>query len=513
MTKIFKLLALAFLLISIDLTYTQAQTCDCTEYVYLNEPNMDATLKFAINPDGSLTEVLNPSNPNGHWVEGVTTLPHGAAMDLNGNIYVGNVDHQNGNALSGVDQYDCDGNLLQADFIPGADASGNGGVSGFATNIYTIGNTMYMNDWQGSAYFRTVFSYDMCAGTVIDQYNWCTGSRAWDFHVDEASNLIYVFSNAGVHIGDLDVYSDGTCIPVVIPMTLTGPQRGIVLDNAGNIYVREENVLRKYSPAGVLLDTQDLTINGGSNGWGMTYSQTNGYLYLGGNDADCIAVYDPATLDYVIQGAANNGGAGTKAITIALECCPLPANQTMNVTVCSSPGESHFLETMFGCAGPICVEDWAPVDGPSGSVFDSCDQSVTTTASGGCYSYEKSSTNPNSSCGVFTVTINVCLAVESAAPVISVTDNDCNAGTTGSFSVTTACDAGSSLEWSTDNGTTWTSTMPSYDSANPMTVIARCTSDYDPNNECTAPQSTPVTSNPTECCPSDNCASITVTPN
>jgi uncharacterized repeat protein (TIGR01451 family) len=92
--------------------------------------------------------------------------------------------------------------------------------------------------------------------------------------------------------------------------------------------------------------------------------------------------------------------------------------------------------------------------------------------------------------------------VTPAAPTISVTDNVCPAGT-GSFNIVTDCGSGSHIEWSIDNGTSWTPSAPTY-AAN-ITAIARCVNDVDIT--CFSANSNSVTSNPTipPSCDDNNC--------
>lgn len=80
-------------------------------------------------------------------------------------------------------------------------------------------------------------------------------------------------------------------------------------------------------------------------------------------------------------------------------------------------------------------------------------------------------------------------------PEISVTDNVCDPASNGSFNIVTDCGTGFTLEWSTDSGTTWSTTAPTYGTA-PMTVMTRCVDDADPT--CLA-ESTAVTSAPVDC--------------
>ena len=96
-----------------------------------------------------------------------------------------------------------------------------------------------------------------------------------------------------------------------------------------------------------------------------------------------------------------------------------------------------------------------------------------------------------------------------SAPTLSVTNNVCPT-TTGTINETTACGAGTRIEYSTDNGSTWSATAPTYGSA-PITVIARCVTDADAT--CFSPNSAAVTTAPVLCPPPPPAApcSITIT--
>lgn len=406
---------------SLGTTQLNAQACDCTEYIYLNEPNADATLKFRVNANGSLTEIINPATPNGHWAEGTTIQPHGLGTDLNGFIYIGNI--TTNPATDGVDKYDCAGNLVQADAIPPGPGDAAGGVSGYATNIYSVGNTLYMNSWPtNSNIFREIWAYDICSGDALGKYRWCTGGNAWDFHIDPENNLLYINNNAGVLIGDLDTYLDGDCIPLAFSDDL---DRGIVVDEDGFIYVRNQgsDLLRKYDPNGTLLWETDLNVAGGANGWGLTYSEDLGYLYLGANDADCISVYDAADGSYVLQGAANNGGAGSKAIGILKECCPNPNNFVVDTFICvGSQDADIFLQELINCDGVICEGGWVADPSNTGMSLNDCNNTVALNSNQACGTFELFSDGSSamSQCGQFSITVNIEIAV---TPEITITGN------------------------------------------------------------------------------------------
>ena len=82
-------------------------------------------------------------------------------------------------------------------------------------------------------------------------------------------------------------------------------------------------------------------------------------------------------------------------------------------------------------------------------------------------------------------------------PALNVANNICPA-TRGSINTTTACGAGTHVEYSTDNGTTWSATAPTYGSS-PITVVAKCVTDADAT--CFSSNSVPVTTSPVNCTP------------
>ncbi len=83
------------------------------------------------------------------------------------------------------------------------------------------------------------------------------------------------------------------------------------------------------------------------------------------------------------------------------------------------------------------------------------------------------------------------------APAISVTDNVCDPYVVGAFNITTDCGAGSHIEWSTDDGSTWQTIVPTYRNNSTTTVIARCVADND--TSCVSINSNEVVSAPTVC--------------
>ena len=95
-----------------------------------------------------------------------------------------------------------------------------------------------------------------------------------------------------------------------------------------------------------------------------------------------------------------------------------------------------------------------------------------------------------------TFTFNAVANPIPSTPVIAVTDNDCSTLSDGQFTIVTDCGAGSTLEWSTDNGNSWSTNIPSYDPISPVTVLARCVNN---TTQCLSPTDTAISA-PTICC-------------
>ena len=430
--------------------------CNCEEYIYLNEPAMNATLKFRINPDGSTTEILDPIT-GAHWSEGQTISPHGLGTDLNGFLYISNAEfssHGNSDsirALSGLDRYNCDGDLIEEDFLPPAPGNGTEGVSGYATNVYSVGNTIYMNNWYRTGYNDAmIFAYDICTKELLGTYTVCDDTDAlllgWDFHIDEDNNKIIInnYRSNGIAIGDLEDHLNGDCIPIVID---DNNRRGITMDEVGNIYARNLNHLSKYNSTYELQYTIDLTINGGANAWAIVYSETTGYLYLAGNDADCISVYNATDGSYVMQAEANPPNASpNKAIAIIKECCPVNNRQTIEEVYCEAGNnERLFLNELLPCDGVICQGTWIPNNAASAAIYDACNQSISENIAAGCYTFTKSSEGLEKypRCGAFEITFNLEI-LESPTMMVSANQTICDGDTPAPLTVTTTATA---IQW------------------------------------------------------------------
>jgi hypothetical protein len=84
----------------------------------------------------------------------------------------------------------------------------------------------------------------------------------------------------------------------------------------------------------------------------------------------------------------------------------------------------------------------------------------------------------------------------SASPVI-VVDNNCNGGIGRFDPPTMDCPLGSTIEYSSDNGTTWVDTIINYDQNNSISVWTRCVCDFD--NDTVVSDTSMVASSPALC--------------
>ncbi|MBK9490239.1 MAG: hypothetical protein IPO07_16785 [Haliscomenobacter sp.] len=400
----------------------QAQSCNCKEYIYLNEPAEKSVLKFAVGSGTSLTQISAPGG--GPWYPGTNAselpFPHGIATDLNGNLYIAETANN-----SYIRKLTCDGDIFPVTGTTVYDA-------GVHTNMFSIGNTLYVTGLGGPS------AYDLCTGVKIGQM--CLADEngvqiigtPWGLSYNPVTETVYVsgltrnrvwaFSKAQLEAG---IAGTGSCI---LPLIVQGPNEtvnigenytpnaatgihGIVGDNAGNIYVVESAVvggagtyLLKYNASGILLAkslVDDVLGGGGYHlGMGMVWSETSNRLYVSNRTADptedCISAFDANTMAYLGAAAPNPlTGAGSgygKAIGIIKECCPVGLPNSFTKNICSTGGSKFYLnqEAFNDCDGVVCGSSWVPTS-LSGMTFDPCDNSVTITGTG---------------CGVFTLTIS-----------------------------------------------------------------------------------------------------------
>lgn len=152
--------------------------------------------------------------------------------------------------------------------------------------------------------------------------------------------------------------------------------------------------------------------------------------------------------------------------------------------------------------------DGAATLGMFSVTFDDCITQISidyydasnTSGDGGSYSIVFQTGCTNEECFSDVVTIMPspmdCTACVASDPIINVTDNTCDPDLEGFYSIQTPCGDGFVLEFSIDNGATWSTAALDY----PAEFIARCINIDDAS--CVSNE-VPVTTNPAACCVSD----------
>lgn len=537
----------AFLTIFLMAASLQAQNCDCTEYIYLNEPSNGGKVhKYMVNADGSLFEILNSGNA---WYPGPNASglpnPHGLGSDLNGYLYVAET---GGNGR--IRRLNCEGTLFpDTDFLITN--------TGFTANITSVDNTLYTNQRN---------SFDICTETfeaeVILDNN--ASNENWGFFIDDNTGFYYsTNSEGGTGIGEVWRYTAadyGTGVPVAPFLTYNDflaaiPSFGYndlvrmaITDDQGNLYVTVWDYdatnqpvathLVKFDSNGNYINHVTDTIEGDGGfffGAGMVFSETSGYIYMPTQSLieDCVAYFD-TNLNYLGAAVSPTGGTGqgnpafgwAKAISIIKECCPNPGSQTIDRVYCGqSVDEVIYLNEYFNCDGIVCEgTDWTPDNAASAAVFDDCMQNLQANLSPGCYSFSKTSdgTSTNAQCGAFTLNFNIEILDDPTVSVSadqSICENDppslLSLTTTNADSYqwqmnTTSC--ATSNTWSDIPGATSATYQPP---AIGQTHYYRAivSNDATCSSESCQVMSDCITVTTINCCPSDDCAGITVTGN
>jgi len=537
-----------------------AQLCNCTEYLYLNEPANSVNQgihKFELNGN------YNPADPassvigqeiGSPWFDNnaaneTLTNPHGLAVDLNGNIYVG----ETNSTAGGIRKLRCDGTILPTSeyYIP------NEGGYSFAT----VGNTLYVNtqdnDDNSPNYIN---AYDLCTGALIGFYclDGIVASRQdWGLYIDD-NGILYATNDFRAEGGADDVPNNlfvvntnttplsapgdtnPACVPPFISQGATGPAVGsnafardrvfgVVADTNGFIYVVERTFagepdfpggvpdatsrILKYDSNGNLVAVSAYDSVEGNGGYfraiGIFYSKTLDLIFVSTASPtdDCVSLFD-TNLNYLGSALPSPGDGTTgKAIFITEECCPTSTPIVEDITLCNPTlGEQVFLLDLIGC--PLCDGNWSADPTQNDFNFDDCNNSIVIDALNECGSFTLTSNGLGqlAQCTAFELTINVCTPT-TAEPAISVTDNVCDPETAGSINVDTPCPADNTIEYSTDGGTNWSATAPVYDTANSVTVRARCVNTA--FNTCISTETGDFTTTPEVCdtCPPVNCVS------
>ena len=434
---------------TVSITAATCGSCNCKEYIYLNEPEIGAVLKFEIGAGVPLTEVTGTNGP-GHWYpgNGVSELPspHGLGTDLNGNLYIGSSYDVN----TPIRKFNCDGQIA-----PLSPTTINNQFT--LTNMFSIGNTIYTTRSGGPA------AYNSCTGALIgtmclndqngnplpningivrSQMNWglsynAVTQKVYATGVTSPRQSVWVFTENQLDAG----IAGGACISPLIPLGTTSvinigdnflpnnieDLRGVVSDNAGNIYVTgwyagNVGFILKYNAAGqfqaatTTSSSYQLTI-------GIIWSETTNRIYVSNvtddPNVDCISAFDATTLAYLGTAAPNPNlptNNTAKAIAIIKECCPSNLPATFQKEVCGAVGTKFYLnqEAFDECDGIVCGSSWIPVGTLTNMTFDACDNSVIVTGPGcGTFTLNIGAVI-STGCGAQTSTFTICNTVPSA---------------------------------------------------------------------------------------------------
>ncbi|MEO0727185.1 MAG: SdrD B-like domain-containing protein [Bacteroidota bacterium] len=431
---------LAFLLIAIFTTSWSlaGQTCDCTDYIYLNDEDFNVVHKFRVNSaDGSVMEIGDP------WFDASIVAPglapHGVAGDLNGAIFIG----QNFVGNNPIMKIGCTGNLIDAGAIPDLNHA--------LTNMGSRDGIIYTtNDDED-----VIAAYDQCTGALLGQINVHGGGGEvsfWGYYQDDTNWYVVDRELNCVYTGSLDIslYTFPPTNAGTELFCLDGVNRGMGLtrDADGNWYIVVRQgfsggsngvAIQKYSPTGTLLATinndgdQGPNMgNGEADFWGargIVYSPMSNLLYVSSLE-NCISVFDTALVQQSSLNIGNPAGGAPKGIGILTECCPTNTMLAIDETICfSGTNETVFLQELIDCGsnGGICEGTWTNTVTNSNFSFDDCASTVTVSGAG-CSTFELSSpgTNSNAQCPEFTITVEVCASAPPGNDTPTTTAGTCD---------------------------------------------------------------------------------------
>lgn len=456
-----------------------AQTCNVTDYIYLNDPQDYNTQGFVhklkIGAAGTLTEIAN-ANGTTPWFPqgGGLGSPHGLGQDLNGNLYIGA-----NPGIGPIAKIKCDGTVDNLNFI------NDGGF-----NIVSKDGFLYVS----SASSNHINRYALCDGSlqgyvtlngVLDQpYVWNSGVQAdWGLDIGtdgtiyatlgfegNGTKAIYRFKPTNA---DFTAHSDytplatGTDVPPGTDAAGLNMGKawiwGITHDDAGNMYIVAEepwNTQADFIPltwvlkydvngnlVGYISEREDTPTGGFEGGRGIVYYPLLDRLYIAaGVDGDCVAMINPTNMTYMGAAAAHVPNQVPKTLRIASEACPASASSIVDTTLCNvSVGDKIFLQQIIGtCNAPICGGTWMADPANVGMTFNQCDLSFTVTSVSGCGKFTLN--NVGGTCGNFTVELKVGF-IDIKAPVIAGSQTVCSTQDPAAFTVVTPASSSGTISY------------------------------------------------------------------
>ena len=422
-------------------------TCNCTEYIYLNEPILGAVLKFEVGAPVALTEKIGANGgtaPNQHWYPGTgmsaLSSPHGLATDLNGNLYIG----EDYVPPSDIRKFDCDGTISPID-----GTTINHNVDALY-NMFSIGNIIYTSRAGGPAAWNTCtgdFEGSMCFNDNNGNPYGPTSATFWGLSFNTSNQMVYATKRQGGDRGvwkftraelEAGVAGSGNCIDQLISLGVSSTINpgdnfiptnvnqilGVVSDNAGDIYIvgwidpgngTNYGRILKYNSAGQFIAISP-QVNFAVETHGIVWSETNNRIYVANYtddiNVDCISGFDATTLAYDGTAVPNPNLAvnnTAKALAIIKECCPIGLDATISDTICAQPGTKLYLNELAfsGCEGIVCGTSWSQVV-IDGMTYEPCDNSIVILGEG-CSTFNLSISDVQSTgCGAQTTEYTIC---------------------------------------------------------------------------------------------------------
>ncbi|MEZ5059298.1 MAG: SdrD B-like domain-containing protein [Saprospiraceae bacterium] len=417
---------------------TCAVSCDCTDYLYVNDPTLDLTHKFTINPDGTIgAEIGSPWMPTGN-----ITNPHGVVGDVNGKLYIAQIDV----TPTQLYQVDCDGTILNTNAIPNWNRTLN--LVSDDNTIYSIGRSP-----AGGTYH--IYAHDVCSGTLINSIQLPGGTPGWGLTKGEDGELYFTMSFAGItsphRLYHVDKNLTTTTLVWSIPQISGYNTHGVTQDEFGNFYIvltrnsPGATTLYKINSAGTVINTisdNALDETGFGGTWGIVYNKFTGKLYMGTLGDDCVAVVDAGGQNGNMAYESTSGvghvpGSYSKAINIVRECCPGAVNINLDTVICGVPFNTEiFLADIISCdEGVFCEGVWAADPGNGGITYDPCNQTISFNNASACGEFSLTS-GGGGQCGTFNFNVNIAYG-EVIAPVVDGDQLLCKGEDPAPFTVTT----------------------------------------------------------------------------
>jgi uncharacterized repeat protein (TIGR01451 family) len=425
-----------------------AVSCDCTDYLYVNDPTLDLTHKFAIEPDGTIgAEIGSPWMPTGN-----ITNPHGVVGDVNGNLYIAQIDV----TPTRLYQVDCDGTILSSDAIPNWNRT---------LNLVSDDNTIYSIGRNPGGGTYHIYAHDVCSGNLINSLELPGGTPGWGLTKGEDGELYFTMSFAGItsphRLYHVDKNLTTTTLIWSIPQISGYNTHGVTQDEFGNFYIvltrnsPGATTLYKINSAGTIINTiSDNALDGTGFGgtWGIVYNRFTGKLYMGTLGDDCVAVVDAGgqfgNMAYEsTSGVGHVPGTYSKAINIVRECCPGSVNINLDTVICGVPFNTEiFLADIISCdEGVFCEGVWAADPGNGGITYDPCNQTIAFNNASACGEFSLTS-GGGGQCGTFNFNVNIAYG-EVIAPMVAGDQTLCKGEDPAPFTVTTPGSGNNTLQY------------------------------------------------------------------